>query len=265
MIYALTPDDLNDIKALQPDDWPDIVPALHFYAKSSFCFPVKYLLNSTLAGTGTLIVFGKTAWLAHIIVDKRFRNLGIGGEIVGCLMERAVSMGCSSVQLIATTLGEPVYQKVGFRTITEYIFLERETFMRDSSVANEVIPYQFNFKQDMLELDKMASGENRELLMDDHLLSAYMYITDNQLRGFYLPSLGEGLIIAVDRIAGWELLKFRNQQATKVVVPVENINAIALATEQGFKDVRHAKRMAWGATIEWKPQMLWNRIGGNLG
>jgi hypothetical protein len=36
--------DLQEIKRLQPDKWPDIVPDFEFYIKSVYCSPVKVIL-----------------------------------------------------------------------------------------------------------------------------------------------------------------------------------------------------------------------------
>ena len=73
-------DDLNEIRKLQPEGWPDIVTDFEYYLDSAFCNPIKTVLGGKIVGVGVTIIFGESAWIAHIIVDKEFRKRGIGSR-----------------------------------------------------------------------------------------------------------------------------------------------------------------------------------------
>src|SRR5690242_17103555 len=128
IIESLTNEDLPQVSGLQPEGWPSIIPSYQFYLQSSFCFPLKLSVDNQLAGVGTAIVHANTAWLAHIIVDPRQRNKGIGTDITKALIQLAEKYYCRTILLLATTLGEPVYTKLGFRKELDYIFLHNGKF-----------------------------------------------------------------------------------------------------------------------------------------
>ena len=107
-IEPVTTKDLDNLRLLQPEGWPDIVPDLAFYVTSDFCNPIKMLVGESIAGIGASIQFHHTAWLAHIIVDPGFRNRGIGNQIVGKLLEDLEKSGTKTCLLTATELGQPV-------------------------------------------------------------------------------------------------------------------------------------------------------------
>ena len=74
----LTENDIGDVNRLQPQGWKNILPYFYIYIEMPFCFPVKVVVEGKVAGIGTAIIMGTTAWLAHIIVNPDLRNSGIG-------------------------------------------------------------------------------------------------------------------------------------------------------------------------------------------
>ncbi|HET6539573.1 MAG TPA: N-acetyltransferase, partial [Chryseolinea sp.] len=56
LVQNFTHDDLDLIPELQPVGWGDITPSLSFYTKSSFCFPIKVVVDGEIAGIGTAII-----------------------------------------------------------------------------------------------------------------------------------------------------------------------------------------------------------------
>jgi hypothetical protein len=47
-IVPLLPADLQDVRALQPEGWGDIIPYIEFCVQSPFCYPVKVVLDNKL-------------------------------------------------------------------------------------------------------------------------------------------------------------------------------------------------------------------------
>lgn len=93
-----------------------------------------------------------------------------------------------------------------------------------------------------------------------------MFIKKNgKISGYYLPELGEGLIVADNREAGIELMKLKYSISNKGTLPVENREGIAFLKENGFVETRRAKRMILGKEFLWHPDKIYNRIAGNLG
>lgn len=261
---TLTPLDREDVKRLQPEGWPDITASIEYYFKSKICFPFKAILNDKVVGIGTAIIHGRTAWLAHIIVDKECRNAGVGTKITQHLIDFVKSMPCETMLLIATALGEPVYRKFGFETETEYVFLENGT-LPGISKHEGIIPFESKYSEAIFNMDRMIYGEDRKILLKDFLPTAQLYVEKNLLRGFYIPALGDGLIEAETTDAGIALMNLRFETQNKFCIPIQNRIAIDYLMKHNFVVNRKAARMILGKKFSWDGAKIYNRIGGNLG
>jgi GNAT superfamily N-acetyltransferase len=262
-VGSLTEDDLPSIKQLQPGGWSDILPHTMFYLKASFCFPIKVLEGDTIAGIGTTILHGRTAWLAHIIVHPDYRNRGVGKLITQTLVDSLKNTSCETVLLIATVLGEPVYKKLGFEKETEYIFLKDGNIPSEHSA--DIVSFSDHYRDDLLNLDRQVSGEVRHQLLLSHLASAHLFVKDQILLGYYLPYLGDGLVIAKTPEAGLALLTLRSTWENKFVLPLDNKTGLDFLLPHGYQEYSRGARMWLGKKLTWDPTMLYNRIGGNFG
>ncbi|MFC4062134.1 GNAT family N-acetyltransferase [Planomonospora corallina] len=70
--------------------------------------------DGRLVATAVLTRYGtRTAAVSMVLVAERAGRRGLGGRLVGHLVERA---GDATVFLNATAMGRPVYERLGFRT-----------------------------------------------------------------------------------------------------------------------------------------------------
>jgi GNAT superfamily N-acetyltransferase len=266
-ILKVTYHDIEFIHALQPEGWSDITEAFRFYLNLDFCNPIKIIEDNTIVGLGNSTIFKNTGWLAHIIVHKDYRNKGIGSNIVDALLNNLLEKSVQTALLIATELGEPIYKKAGFRPVSDYIFFKRQQPWIEIPISKNISSYKPTHYNSMIELDKEISGEDREPLIKNHLKDAIVYLDDGSVEGFYLPDLGEGLILAKTTTAGIELMKLKYAStADRAVIPSENHVGINFLRHHGFIETEtKGKRMVRGKDIGWKPESLFSRIGGNLG
>jgi GNAT superfamily N-acetyltransferase len=261
---TLTPLDIEDVKRLQPEGWPDIISSIEYYFKSRICFPFKAVLNGKVVGIGTAIIHGRTGWLAHIIVDKECRNAGIGTKITQHLIDYIKQTPCETMVLIATALGEPVYKKFGFETETEYVFLENGTLPVVSKPI-AVVPFESKYAEAIYNMDRLFYGEDRKILLDDFLLGSQLYVEKNLLKGFYIPALGDGLIEAETPEVGIALMNLRFETQKKFCIPIQNQMGLDYLMKNNFTVNRKAARMILGKKFSWEGAGIYNRIGGNLG
>jgi hypothetical protein len=258
--------DIEQIKSLQPDGWPDISDAFRFYCNNNYCNPIKVSLDEKIVGIGNSIMFDKTAWLAHIIVSNDFRNQGIGYKIVDFLQNDIKEKGIDTSLLIATELGEPVYKKAGFRKVSDYRYFKKENDLIKKEFSKNIQPYKAAFYKDLIQLDNYVSGENRERLLKNYLNESFVFADNNVIQGLFIPNLGEGPIYALTTDAGKELMRFKYSSVDKAAIPNENQTGIEFLKELGFIETNMiGKRMIFGQDIEWKPTMIYSRIGGNFG
>lgn len=261
-VSEITSSELPALQDLQPEGWPDILPHFEFYTQSSFCRPLKFVQHGQLVGIGCTIFHAHSAWLAHIIVHKDHRNKGVGQLITQTLIEHVDRMRFPSISLIATDLGAPVYSKLGFQVEQDYHFLKRETLPEPPATSPLVRKLQPEDRAAVLALDKKCSGEDRTILLEPHLAQGKVAQEGKHL-GFYLPTLNEGLLISSSPTLAAELLT--HHSSFYAVVPDENVAALHLLEQHAYIPFKKASRMSLGPRLSFNGQLLFNRIGGNLG
>jgi GNAT superfamily N-acetyltransferase len=265
-LKPFTEADLAELPSLQPEGWGPLLPVFRIYLGIPACRPVQVRVAGVLAGVGTAIGLGESGWLAQIIVGADFRNRGIGSAIVDHLADDLLSRGCHTISLVATELGYPRYVKAGFRTQTEYCFFERgreETL--DPLDIEALEPLTRRDLEAVLRLDREFSGEDRSAFILAHAGGGVCYRSEGRLTGFYLPELGEGLVVASCEKAGRTLSGLRIRTENRSVIPEGSVAGRAFLAESGFRETRRGWRMILGRGFDWKPEGYWNRIGGNLG
>lgn len=265
IIKALQNEDIDQLNLLQPSGWDDIRPYFYYYSSSAFCEPIKISDGNKIAAIGTSIRHQDTAWLAHVIVHPEFRNQGLGKQLTSALVERLNPGNFKTVYLDATDMGYPVYKKIGFEIETEYIHLDgelRELHLKDPT---SVVPYQEKYRAEILRLDQASSGENRELIFNDHLKSSLLYLSEGKVRGAYFPGFFDRNIMADLPEAGTELMKLRMRTKNTARFPIANQSGVNFLLQNGYKEVRTSRRMVMGIKREWKPENNFNRISGGLG
>lgn len=261
-IQPITAGDFVEIDAMKPSDWPSIIPHLQYYVNAHNCHTIKLVENNKILGIGNTILHKSTAWLSHIIVNEEHRGKGLGTTITQALID-SVPSSHKTILLIATELGEYVYNKLGFETETEYIAFKD---VKIESPASPLIqPFEEKYRADLHSIDTYTTGEGRFESLDPHLAHAQVFVQNNQVEGFYAPTFGEGLIVANNSDAGLELMKYRLQSNGLCLFPVENNVATSFLKANNYSPVKQMKKMRLGEKITWQPQNVYNRAGGNFG
>jgi GNAT superfamily N-acetyltransferase len=263
-ILPLNPSDLDLLPQIQPTDWTDIRIPISSYLEPEYCFPFKAVIDNVLVGTGTAILHEKTGWLSTIVTHDQYRNQGIGKRITEHLLEFLQKQNCEYIYLIATTLGEPVYRKLGFITESRYN-LYREINLKNLKISKNISSYQSEYKEIIFELDKAISGEDRSQHLETFLPDSFVYLQNEKIEGAYFPSFGDGLIVAKTEMAGLELMKKRFQKFNIACFPEENKIANNFMLSSGYEPIMNPARMYFGKQMLWKPAGLYNRVGGNIG
>lgn len=264
-IQPLEPNDLSQLAALQPPDWQDITPHLKYYIESPHSHPIKVVEGNEITGIGTTVLNEDTAWLALIIVHPGHRNKGLGRMITEYLINSLDQSRYTTIYLVATPLGEPVYKKLGFVEETEFLFFrDGET---DFAMSEFIWPVGEQYRDAVFAMDREVFGENRRHRIIENLRSAFVYRNENNaVEGYYLPAWGEGLVVAQNETAGLALMKLRLKLTLfPAIVPVDNQTAIRFLTENGHQQFRNAKRMRLGKARPWQPEKIYNRVSGQIG
>ena len=258
--------DIPGLATFAPEEWHlalDEVLLQHF-GRAYFLARVGATEAGILA-IGQGIVTGRIGWLGNIIVRPDSRNRGLGTRATQEVMDGLRVRGCSSMLLVATAPGEPVYRKLGFRITADYVFMEVPRLPPFAAPAiRRLVPPDL---EAVLALDSRATGENRAELLVPHLAAGWVHAPEDDFpEGFFLPSLGAGLVIAGTRAAGVSLLRFKHAFFRgAAVVPAANTAALAFLRECGARETARAPRMVLGDEAEWQPEWIFARAAGYCG
>ncbi len=265
MIEPFTAPDLERIAYLQPDVWQDIVPYFRFYLEATFCRPLKIENADRIAAIGSVIMHAETAWLSHIIVAPDMRRQGLGLAMTRALIDEAENNGRNTQLLIATRMGRPLYEHLGFHLSCEYLSYQqhRPGKVEPSLPVRRIKPADI---PGIMALDYSASGEDRHKLLSVHAGTGWVCTGTGDIRGFYLPGIGEGLIVAQDVEAGLALMELRlASNDTVAALPSDNHAANRFLHDQGLAPERTLARMVRNGDDLLVPDMVFNRIGGHVG
>jgi GNAT superfamily N-acetyltransferase len=263
-LSSLEMQDLELIRELQPPTWNDIVPRCRYMIGNPACLQLKAVMADQIVGIGSSLSHKDTAWLATIVVHPGYRNQGIGTLITSSLLSRLDRSVFTTVYLDATELGFPVYQKLGF--IPEIKYQHFKGIANVSANSSEfIIPFEAQYQQEVLDLDKNISGECREQVLLEEIRSAVLYRRNKKILGAYFPALYEGLIIAANQEAGLALMGHRLSSRDNAALPETNLAGLEFLNQCGLIHFRTSNRMRLGLERPWQPGLLFNRISGQLG
>ncbi len=257
------------LKDFPPREWQTDLSALfgsHF--GQPYFYPIVAELDGALVGCANALLNGNAGWLGNIIVLPQFRKAGIGTALTRHLLEFLPSQGVASPLLIATTMGEPVYRKLGFETVSSYIFFSRPDSApapaSDASVRS-LMPADM---EAVIALDTTTTGEQRQPFLARCLDRAWVHLSHSgAVDGYYVPRIGNGLVVATNDKAGLALMRLKlGMGAQSSVVPEANHAAAEFLRCEGFVEVSRAPRMALGAAdVNWQPEHVYCRGSGFCG
>jgi GNAT superfamily N-acetyltransferase len=257
--------DIDGLKELQPEKWTDIRPYFYYYKGSDYCQPLKITDKGKIIAVGTTIQHKDSAWLAHIIVHPDYRNQGLGRAIASALVDDLDAERFKTVYLDATDMGYPVYKKLGFEVEADYIHLNGKHTDLDLANPALIIPYHPKFKDQILALDRLISAEDRVRILENHLPSSLLFVSEDRLLGAYFPFLLDGFVLALTVESGTELMKLRMRTKYNARYPTANQACTDFLTEHGYEVTGSSRRMVLGQKREWDGTGIFHRISGGLG
>lgn len=266
-IRPIKENDIPHLKHLQPEGWSDILFYFRFYVKEDFCCPILLEHGGQIAGIANGLFIGKTGWLAHIIVAEEHYRKGFGRALTEYLINFIYGQGVKTQILIATAMGAKLYPKLGFRQTASYNFYKSAQIENPHVNENIRALVEADYPA-LFELDKNISAEERKPVLEKFGLNGWGIFEENSniLKGYYLPDIGEGTILAADDNSGLELLKLKHtQKKCRTVIPNENTSGNEFLVNNGFEKYSECARMILGDDHDWKPEKVFSRIGGFYG
>ena len=256
------------------------------------CFVAE--LDGKGVGTVVTAIFGPVAWVAMVLVDPITRGKGVGTALMSHALKFLDDRRVPTVRLDATPLGQPIYEKLGFKPEFQLHRLDgllpkmavvpgvksRETSGEAkhpgastgvSVLTNADVP-------GVLALDRALSATPREALIRrliaDNPTSAAVVRANDGVRGYALSRPGSnatfiGPVMASDDQAGnalltWAAMKHAGERVF-VDIPADNAPARAWAASMGLKVQRPLLRMSRGPLVGEKASDVWASSGPEMG
>jgi predicted N-acetyltransferase YhbS len=237
------------------------------------CRPVVATQDGRIVGTGLGAIHGDVGWIGAVFVLPELRGRGIGRALTERICEGLESAGCRSLVLVATDMGRPLYERLGFREDSLY-----HMFSGDPLPAAPAPPPGASLRRvepsdldAIAALDRTVTGEDRRPLIE--YFAAFGWLLDDEpgVRGYLLPShRGNAALIAENEGDALCLLNLHRHLTPEgghawAGLPTENEIGQRLLTEQGWFAWRTFPRLVRGAPADWRPGMIWAQFNHAMG
>ncbi|HEX7948701.1 MAG TPA: GNAT family N-acetyltransferase [Candidatus Limnocylindrales bacterium] len=276
-IRRMTPADVDrTADAMLREGWRDRRVKMRFVAGHPQCAPLIAEADGAVVGTGVATFNGPVAWIGTIWVDPDWRRRGLGRALTLATMEAGEAAGCRTFVLVATRIGQPLYEDLGFEVQTSYRIMEAPGL--PPGPTPEPAPPARRFRPAdlpaMAALDRAATGEERL-----HLLRAFagpdttlcVERADGSLGGFVVRApWGGGATIAPDPDDAMAVLTARRlaagpEKRVRVGLLADNEVGLARLAAAGWTDVWRAPRLIRGPMPDWNPSAIWGQFDHAIG
>ena len=249
-------------------------PLLNFFAANRQCRPfVARDGEGRVVATSVATRYGRTGWIGQVFVRPELRGHGLGRRMTAVALEVLQRAGCDTILLVATDLGRPVYDRLGFRVEGSYHELRGTALPRTVELA----PYRPLLVSDysaLRALDRQVSGDDRAPILARFGEFAWGVAGNDGLAGAAVPLPWGGAWAAllpgagrVETAAMVQLIRTVCSIGPEVIVypPDENRVALEELRDNGFEELRTIPRMVLGKRSDWLPAALWNPMSLGLG
>lgn len=222
-------------------------------------------VDGELASTATLVSYGRDlAWIGMVLTREPYRGRGFAKQLLMELIRLADESGIRSVKLDATDQGQPLYEKLGFRSEQP---VERWHVPVPQLHAASPPPVELTSR--LLDADRKAFGVDRTSLLHRLATGNRLLATDDS---FLMTRPGRlcnylGPCVADDPVTAKILIAtaFNESGEWYWDLVSANASAVDLAREFGFSPKRRLLRMVRGADLRGDERMVYALAGFEFG
>lgn len=140
--------------------------------------------TSVLVATTLVFRYGTDrAWIGTVITHPRFQRQGLAAQLMETAMTELKKSGVREIMLDATGMGQPLYQKFGFRPLYPIGIFMGAAVPQESTPAQR---YQPTHLADVLALDKEIFGADRSRIIQTLVkdFPAWVDFQNGSLQGY---------------------------------------------------------------------------------
>jgi GNAT superfamily N-acetyltransferase len=243
-----------------PDDWRMLIEL-----SPHGCVAIE--IGGEIASTATLTCYGtRLAWVGMVLTRIKHRGRGYAMRLLKETLRVADELGIESVKLDATDLGQPLYEKLGFRAEQPV-----ERWWRAGHDDAPINPMPGPVAPNWQSADQNAFGVDRVALLEKLARRNAPLTIDNSYLltrgGREISYLGPSVCESATRAR--KLMEFALQNPSPGGwfwdLMVDNKPAVSLARDLGFAPKRHLLRMVRGKDIRGNEGAVYALAGFELG
>jgi predicted N-acetyltransferase YhbS len=281
-IRPMTGDDIEPAaEVMVGGGWGDRRRFLRFALEDPAMVPLVAEIEGKVVGTGVATVNGAVGWVGLIFVDEGLRGRGIGTALTEAVMAELAAAGCSSFVLLASPLGRPIYERLGFTAEMDYRVIAAPGLGRARPVSGgtrptlaRLRPYTSADLPAITDLDRAATGEDRRhllLAVVDPASTVVAIGPDGRIVGYEArASWGGHPVVAPELADGVRLLEDRRARTAvgtdaRTALPEIDRAGLTALENLGWHLERSLVRMTRGKPIHWRPEAIWGQFSYAIG
>ncbi len=218
--------------------------------------------DSRRIGLASTISYGDLGWLGNVIVNEDSREQGAGSFLVKECLKFLSARGAKTIGLYAYISKIPFYQRLGFKSDVEFVFLKGRGF--SLPIRSEITRVSEEEVPDIIALDQEYAGASREKLLKSLLVSGsnqcYTATRDGKLLGYVAATtydgraeLGPLVCLRQHREVALDLLKTMLTELdsfdVSLCIPRGEDAICSLLLTHGFREDFRLMRMFHGRTF----------------
>lgn len=235
-------------------------------------YPFVAEVDGRVVGTSLGTVRGSVGWVGQIAVLPECRGTGLGTALTRHLMAHLTSLGCRTQLLIATDMGQPIYEKLGFAVEAHYRRFQGPSLPAPPTDPR-LRPLTAADWPAVCALDAATTGEDRSAYLQYYGDAGWVVDGRDGIDGFFVPMpWGTGPRIARTAEAGLLLVDLqrglvgqRGEASARVQVLIDSPAGIAGLAERRFVEIVRPARMVYGERLPQVPAGVWGVFGGAMG
>lgn len=239
-ISPLHPAQLNALlPVLAPQPW---LPRLRWLAATPYALLLHARNGAGALGFAGALRFGPQAQVV-LLRTVPHGHAGTAAALLRALTRGLLAGGAQGIAGVATAGSEALWRAQGYAAHEPLLRLHGGLHLEATHA--EVVPLAPVQWMAALRLDRLATGLARAPLLLEHAFLAQAYVERGAVRGFALPLLGHGLIVADAPQAGLELQRWLLPAQRHLLLPAASAARHHLA-ERGYAEQTVGTRMVLG-------------------